>query len=127
MKRSLLTTNASISSKHDSAYVKSDDVDARIVFDVTVVSDRLTLNVNCAANHNGATCSQNWKEVYLPLALAGCPSKGFDQMACLQSACIWGCSKTVSQVYSMVSAEVRVVCMLALLSLQRLTRRSAHR
>jgi len=76
MKRSLLTTNASISSKHDSAYVKSDDVDARIVFDVTVVSDRLRLNVNCAANHNGATCSQYWKEVYLPLALAGCPSMG---------------------------------------------------
>ena len=39
-------TNASRSSRHDSAYVKSDEVEARIVFDVTVVSDRLTLNVN---------------------------------------------------------------------------------
>ena len=66
MKRSLLTTNASISSKHDSAYVKSDDVDARIVFDVTVVSDRLTLNVNCAANHNGATCSNVGRKIIYP-------------------------------------------------------------
>lgn len=50
-------TKASISSKHDSAYVNSDEVEARIVFDVTVVSDRLTLNVNCAANQSGATCT----------------------------------------------------------------------
>ena len=56
MKRSLLTTKASRSSMHDSAYVKSDEVDAKIVLDVTVVSDKLTLNVNCAANQSGATC-----------------------------------------------------------------------
>ncbi len=57
MKRSLLTTKVSSSSMHDSAYVKSDDVDASIVLDVTVVSDRLTLKVNCAANQSGATCT----------------------------------------------------------------------
>ena len=49
------------------------------------------------------------------------PREGIDQMACLQSARIWGCSKTVSQVDSTVSAEVRIVYMLALLSLQKLT------
>ena len=48
-------TKASMSSRHDSAYVNSEDVDARIVLDVTVVSDRLTLKVNCAANQSGAT------------------------------------------------------------------------
>ena len=57
MKSSLLTSNASSSSRQDRAYVNSEDVDARMVFDVTVVSDRLTLNVNCAANHSGATCA----------------------------------------------------------------------
>jgi hypothetical protein len=45
MKASLLATKISSNSRHDRAYVKSEDVDARMVLDVTVVSDRLTLNV----------------------------------------------------------------------------------
>ena len=56
MNKSLLMTNASNSSRHERAYVNNEEVDARIVFEVTVVSDRLTLKVNCAANHSGATC-----------------------------------------------------------------------
>ena len=38
---SLYAVNASRSSTHDSAYVNSDDVDARMVLDVTVVAARL--------------------------------------------------------------------------------------
>jgi hypothetical protein len=36
-------------------YVNRLDVELRMVLDVTVVHDRLRLNVHCAANHSGAT------------------------------------------------------------------------
>ena len=86
MKASLLATKTSSSSVHDSAYVNSDDVDARIVLDVTVVSDRLTLNVYCAANHSGATCAQGTCPVRLP-----CDRRSGRQR-CLASAILQGCN-----------------------------------
>lgn len=55
MKANLLTKKTSRNSRHARPYVKRDDVDASIVLEVTVVSDKLTLNVYWAANHRGAT------------------------------------------------------------------------
>ncbi len=55
MLNSFVTVNTSPRSNTDNPNVNKLDVEDRMVLLVTLVAERLRLNVNCAANHNGAT------------------------------------------------------------------------
>ena len=48
--------NVSFSSIHDKPKVKRLEVEDKMVLEVTLVIERLKLNVSCAANQIGATC-----------------------------------------------------------------------
>ena len=56
MDTNFVLVNFSSSSTHDRPKVNKLEVEDKIVFEVMLVIERLKLNVNCAANHIGATC-----------------------------------------------------------------------
>ena len=56
MDTNFMLVNFSSSSTHDRPKVNKLEVEDKIVFEVMLVIERLKLNVNCAANHSGATC-----------------------------------------------------------------------
>lgn len=56
MDANLTAMNVSFSNMHDKPKVKRLEVEDNIVLEVTLVIERLKLNVSCAANQIGATC-----------------------------------------------------------------------